>query len=277
VGTRHPAHAEQERAAFKAFLDASPTFAAEVVTWEQPTAEFPDVAVKLREGRKIDFELAEWLHGEQMARAVRRSRLVEAIGEAVSEYCSGRDSEYVVILFPRDEFPGFEAADAVRFRTEIDSLIEDTQRRWSNQRLARVPTGRLIKDLVGYPTLKKYVARVHIRQERRPAMIPWIVTSSDVRSYSPQIAREALALILRSKLKRYGGLASSTRLLVYYGRAIAYNTPYYGVEVRSFRQVAELAAEIVSRQASFEKIYLLNAIEPGLEAFEIFPNVTTCL
>ena len=75
---------------------------------------------------------------------------------------------------------------------------------------------------------------------------------------------------------RYGGLTTPARLLVYYGRAFAYNTPYWGVETREFRDVATAAAEVVANQTCFERIYLLKALEPGLEVFEIFPNVVKC-
>jgi hypothetical protein len=59
-------------------------------------------------------------------------------------------------------------------------------------------------------------------------------------------------------------------------RAVAYNTPYVGVATREFAEVAALAANMVSGQTMFEKIYLLNALEPGLEAFEIFPACMRC-
>lgn len=39
--------------------------------------------VKLKNGQAIDFELGEWLDGEQMAQAMRRKRLVEAIERAI--------------------------------------------------------------------------------------------------------------------------------------------------------------------------------------------------
>ena len=62
----------------------------------------------------------------------------------------------------------------------------------------------------------------------------------------------------------------------YYGQAAAYNTPYIGMDTREFADVAALAAHAVRGQTAFEKIYLLNALEPGLEAFEIFPACVRC-
>lgn len=40
--------------------------------------------------------------------------------------------------------------------------------------------------------------------------------------------------------------------------------------------MAAVAADAVRGQTAFEKIYLLNALESGLEAFEIFPGCVRC-
>ena len=63
---------------------------------------------------------------------------------------------------------------------------------------------------------------------------------------------------------------------MYYGQAILYNTPYRGADLREFHEVAEFAAQAVRNQNRFERIYLLNALEPGLQAFEIFPALAEC-
>ncbi len=59
--------------------------------------------------------------------------------------------------------------------------------------------------------------------------------------------------------------------------AAAYNPPYIGVETTGLADVvAALAADAVRGQTAFAKIYLLNALEPSLEAFEIFPACVRC-
>ena len=85
-----------------------------------------------------------------------------------------------------------------------------------------------------------------------------------------------MADILTRKIRRYGPFSRPTRLIIYYGKAVAYNTPYIGVETLEFVDIAERAAGVVRAQTAFEKIYLLNALEPGLEAFEIFPTCARC-
>ena len=86
----------------------------------------------------------------------------------------------------------------------------------------------------------------------------------------------ASGAILAQKTTHYGAFTRPTRLIIYYGQAAAYNTPYIGMETREFADVAALAAHAVRGQTALEKIYLLNALEPGLEAFEIFPACVWC-
>jgi hypothetical protein len=61
-----------------------------------------------------------------------------------------------------------------------------------------------------------------------------------------------------------------------YGRRVLCNAPYRGAALREFHEVAQLAGQAVRGQNRFERIYLLNALEPGLQAFEIFPARAEC-
>lgn len=88
----------------------------------------------------------------------------------------------------------------------------------------------------------------------------WIFVEARGGSYSPETVLRAL---LDQKI-------NPTRLIVFCGKAVAYNTPYLGIETREFADVVALAAAAVHGQNAFEKIYLLNTLEPGLEAFEMF-------
>jgi len=164
------------------------------------------------------------------------------------------------------------------------TLVEETDQLWPRERFWHSPQGRHVRQFDAYPTLGKYLARIILyplviarqKQERRPAGIPWIFAELPVGSYSPNNALAALASILHSKINHYGGLSRPVRLLVYYGRAVAYNTPWHGLEFHDFQDVAEAAANVVGTQSRFDKIYLLSALEPGLEAFEIFPQFLKC-
>ncbi len=50
----------------------------------------------------------------------------------------------------------------------------------------------------------------------------------------------------------------------------------YGVNTRIFSDVAKEAARIAANQSAFERLYLLKAWEPELEAYEVFPVFATC-
>jgi hypothetical protein len=70
------------------------------------------------------------------------------------------------------------------------------------------------------------------------------------------IYRIVKTIILDQKILHYGRFTRPTQLVIYYGRAAAYNTPYVGVQTRGFANMAALATTAVASQASFDKIYL---------------------
>jgi hypothetical protein len=282
---RDPIHAERERVAFEAFLEAHPTFAAMVDRRDQPDTCFPDVLVTLKDGRAIDFELGEWLHGEQMAQAKRCERLVEGIESAIGNQGENCSSHYrtVMLILQRDA-PRFDSADVTRFHRETWELCAETEARWPGERHWHSAQGRHVRDLDRSSGLGKYLSRIVFeplvvggrRRKKWGKGVPWIFVKSAA-SYDPHVAVGALDELLQGKIAHYGGLSRPVRLLVYYSwKAVAYNTAYHGIDVQEFRDVAEIAAKAVAEQTSFEKVYLLHALKPDLEAFEIFPGVVKC-
>jgi hypothetical protein len=73
------------------------------------------------------------------------------------------------------------------------------------------------------------------------------------------IYRIVKTIILDQKILHYGRFTRPTQLVIYYGRAAAYNTPYVGVQTRGFANMAALATTAVASQASFDKIYFERA------------------
>ncbi len=281
---REARQAKEELAIFNAFRAAHPSFSNRVADVKQPEDEFPDVIVHLHDGQRIDFELAEWLQPQQMAASMRRERLRESILDAIGEQ-GENSSEYFnfILLFPRPDSPTFKRSDADDFRKEIWELVQETDRRWMTERHWRTPQGRQVYDFNSHPILGKYVVKIIFDPilasddlRKYPSGIPWIDISMPCFSYSSDSAIEALESILQAKLASYGGLHPQPRLLVYYGSAVAYNTPWYDIKFRKFVDVAEKAAQLVADQSSFERIYLLKALEPGLEAYEVSPNFARC-
>lgn len=158
-----------------------------------------------------------------------------------------------------------------------------TDRLWPAERHWHSPQGRFCRDFAEHPTLGRYLRSVHFdpldvrgAQRRWPPGQPWVFVALPGGCYSPDTAIAALRSILNQKIAHYGRFARPTRLIIYYGKAVMHNTPYLGVKTREFADVAALAADAVCGQTAFEKIYVLSALEPGLEAFEIFPGCARC-
>lgn len=282
MSTRSSSHAKEERAIFDAFLAAHPSLAAQIKQSRQPDEEFPDVVVELKDGVEVDFELGEWLHGVQMAETKRRERQEAAIRDAIGPQGPNSSRHFrAVMLTLRENPPKFEPADRQGFKAAVTALISDTERRWPSERW-HSPQGRMCRELDAFSPLGKYLSSVvfHplvVRGKARPwpPSQPWIRIKRAC-SYSPETATQALRSIFEQKIRHYGRFSRPTRLVIYYNKAVAYNDPYIGLETGEFADVAGLAAREVSGQTIFEKIYLLNALEPGLEAFEIYPGCTRC-
>ena len=101
-----------ERGAFRAFLDACPGFATEVEEWSQPETQFPDVTVRLRAGRVLEFELGEWLHPAQMGAAKRRESLEEQLVAALGSLGNNPTANVrFVLLEPHEPAPKFDGKD----------------------------------------------------------------------------------------------------------------------------------------------------------------------
>jgi hypothetical protein len=281
---RQKTHAEEEKAIFDAFLTAHPSFAATVKEARQPDAEFPDVIVTLLAGGELDFELGEWLHGEQMAKAKTRERLTKSIEDAIGEQGPNPSPHFrAVMLTPREDVKRFDPVDRGAFGKELWALVAATHEYWPSERLWHSPQGRVCRDFGDHPTLGKYLSAVHFypavvasRKQPWPAGQPWIFVELPGGSYSPDTALGALADILKQKIDHYGPFSRPTRLVIHYGKAVAYNTPYLGVETRDFADVVALAADVVRGQTAYDRIYLLNAVEPGLELYEIYPTCARC-
>ena len=284
MATRSTAHAQQEKAVFEAFLTAHPTFAAEVTEVTQPNAEFPDITVKTFGNGEIDFEIGEWVDGAQMAAAKRRDACDAAIVHAIGPQGTNPSQHFrAIMLCPREDVTPFRPADRDGFRTEFWRLVGETYHRWPAERFWQSPQGRSC-DLAGYPLLSKYLQSVNFHpfvirggDRQWPVGQPWIFTESRGGAYDPETALQTMAGILDQKIGHYAPFTSRTQLIIYYGRAVAYNTPYLGVHTRDFAEVAARAAAAIGGQPPFEKIYLLSALEPGLEAFEIYPRCVPCL
>lgn len=275
----------KEKAIFDVFLRVCPGFASAVVDHFAPEEDrFPDRIVDLKNGTRLAFELTQWLHTEQTAKSKELQRLTEVIEEAI-----GAQSIYspqhirFVMLGPKIDFPRMKNTEMDSFRDDVWTLIKKVDQRWPAERFW--VRGHGISDLRAYPTLNRYIARVYFEPltvpDRLDAMFPtgqsWIFMEAPGGPYSPDTALSSLWRVLEQKIERkYGGPLGPIRLLVYYNEAIMHNTYWHGIKFRNFSDVAREAAQRVAKQTRYENIYLLKALEPTLEAYEIFPALAKC-
>jgi len=64
---------------------------------------------------------------------------------------------------------------------------------------------------------------------------------------------------------------------VFYNRAALYNTHFWSVAYRKFEDVAAFATKKLKEiKVPFKTVYLLNASERELEAFEVYPMLRKC-
>jgi hypothetical protein len=281
---RSSAHAKAEKAVFDAFLVAYPSFAAQVQKVDQPDAAFPDIAIELVTGVLEDFELGEWLDEPQIAAVKQYDALVEAMVNSIGPQGANLSPHFrAIMLCPGNGVVKFDPADRADFGKYFWSLVAETHHRWPSERIWQLPQGRICREFDEYPILGKYLASVNFDprvvagvERRWPAGQPWVFVELRGGSYSPDTALNALRAILDRKTNHYGAFSRPTSLIIHYGRAAACNTPYLGVATRRFADVATWAADAVRGQRTFGKIYLLNALAPGLEAFEISPTCIRC-
>lgn len=106
----------------------------------------------------------------------------------------------------------------------------------------------------------------------------WIGFSQQGGAYSPESALAALATIIEKKLS-YAPLSGGreVRLIIYYDEGALYNTPYKDLKFRSFADIAQEASRVTreklgAKRSPFTRIYLLKALDPNPEAFEIWPT-----
>ena len=281
---RDPKQAAVETAAFRGLLAAHPTFAAEVSGFKSVDDDFPDIVATLKDGAEVDFEVTEWLHLEQMLIAKRREWLEKNIIDAIGPQGT-KTSQVIhfVMLSLRPDVDRFAKADAEPFRKAIWGLVAETEARWPQERMWHNPQGRYLRDeLAAVPILTKYLLSVHFdpavvgdRKRSWPVGEPWIIMEGAGGSYNSEPAIEALVAAVKEKIRHYGGLSRPVRLLVHYGQAALYNTPYHGPNTE-LADVAMIATRAVARQTTFEKIYVLGPLRDDGEAYEIFPACTRC-
>jgi hypothetical protein len=312
----------RELAVFECFLEAYPTFAAKVESYESGAEEPADVAVKLKSGDRIDFQLGQWLHEQQTAEAKRKKRLRDKLGAVLA--CPDfrdfrpRNFKHVYIYVKKDS--DFAQKDAESLRKEFRCIVSQEDRSCNPR---RYPDGYPLNSFEGYPTINKYCERIfflprnsqservisnaldraqedpeicrlleQMDQERvrggatgLPAVDSdrsdpsWIDFPLEGGAYSSKSALKALKKILDDKRDKYAPQKRDLRLIIHYNDAALYNDPYQDQKHQTFADMACRASRMLAKKkvAAFTSIYLLRALRPNPEAFEVWPTLCKCV
>jgi hypothetical protein len=146
---------------FKCFLEAYPTFAAKVESYESGAEEPADLAVKLKSGDRIDFQLGQWLHEQQTKEAKRKeAKRKEKLRDklravlALPEF-RPLNFKHVYIYVKKDS--DFAQKDAESFRKEFRCIVSQEDRSCNPR---RYPDGYPLNSFEGYPTINKYCKQI---------------------------------------------------------------------------------------------------------------------
>lgn len=272
---------EYERAVFKDFLSAHPTFASRVQDIAPREEDsHVDVSTRLVDGTRVDWQLEEWLDENQMKAAKHTERLEADILNAIGEQGPNktRHIRHCALSFNED-VGRFDTKDGPMFRAECFRVIGDVDSSWQRNPSWHSQQGYRCTAFEAYPTLGKYLAGIHFDPHNEwPSSQPWIHFEAWGGPCDPRVAIAALKQAIKKKAAHYGRFGNEdVRLIVFYHQAILYNTPFDGRQVDTFEDLASIAKETLSRIAvPFKKVYLLNALGPVPEAFEVYPTVRRC-
>jgi hypothetical protein len=320
VQPRDPKQTERELAVFACFLEAHPSFAADIASYGPAPDDFPDIAVNLKSG-SMGFELGEWLHARQMAEAKRKESLRAKLRYVLDPCLGHRPRNFVhVAIDVRDAI--FDERDGDPLRGEFSHMVLDVDESWCREPLTQ-QAGYPLSDFARYPSIGKYVESMLFwpRNPRAERIISkaldnalndpeitrlleqsageakaWIEATgyqlADSRqadawinfplgggAYSSESALQALTEILKKKTTRYAGRQTGDLcLIIYYDEAVLYNTPYKDRKRGTFADFAYEAGQfLIGRDTTpFGKIYLLRALRPDPEVFEIWPTFGRC-
>lgn len=308
-----PSQKQQELKVFGRFVEGYRSFGAQV-EYEAASEEPADILAKLKDGVEIGFQLGEWLEPSQTATAKRKEKLRTALQGILSAF-STQEPRNLACVAIEVKGTTFQDKEADKFKNEFSRLIaevdQDCEDCWAMTEFAAYPTlrkyvlsalfsprGSYQERIIGErldrawsdPEMRRLLLQFH--EEARAwaeaqgldishdVQAPsWIQFSADGGASSSENAIQALTTIISKKISHYGrSLRRDLRLIIYYDEAVLYNSPYYDQKYETFEDVAQEAARLLAANPilPFTKIYLLNALSPGPEVFEVWPTLAKC-
>jgi len=268
----------EEKTTLQNFCATCPDFAGRhVVCQEGPDP--PDYICTDSYGTRIGFELAEWLHQEQMAASIAREWQEESFTEVIKSEEVDPPQNIGLILLETREGLKLKAEDAATFRKELYECIEELDRLWPQNPEWNEPQGHMHTDFSKYPCVAAHVQELGLRSQKRyPTIlgIQWVCYRVRGGAYMPRDAVDALVNVIKKKTTMYSGLhgqagLNELYLVVYYDRALIYNTPYFAPGF-DFVDITKLAAAEVSKNPGpFQKVFLFNTLPQDREVIQLWP------
>lgn len=269
----------QERAVFKALLEASPSFLGEeIADWSQPSDEndFPDVIGKLQSGLRFGVELGEWLNEGETAAAISLERAQSAMLAAVGAQRPNATKHVGQVWLGRKPEAKVRPQDANCFSEQLYACIQGCD---IDDALWDTPAAHMVRsaELVAYPMLGKYLQGLTLHPRRTgwdwPEHVAWIGFPSRGGAYSADTMLFSLLELSEKKRGHYSrgrmGFDHLSLVLVY-DRALLYNSPVETSE-STFDDATRIAGDVIGEEAGpFDSVLVFDATSGRI--FKIHPR-----
>ena len=272
--------ADHNKRVFASFLAACPILASrnQVDRYPDEREQFPDVVTMLNSS-EVWWELGEWLNPNQMQAGQELERLRSKLQATLGGLDNRTRHVLRCTLRLRRTNEKLTENVAEKCRQELSDLLLDADSFLETQDQLVGPYS--YPKVADYEGLVRFVDKIWIwkkgGQQETVATVPWIRFQDPGGSYNPEEAIIALKNVVQKKLNKYAdALEQDVRLIIHYGQASVYNTPFESPTHLTFEEVAQMLATGLYDLTitSFSKIYLLNEMEP--EAFKVYPSFCLC-
>ncbi len=283
------AQKKRERHTFELFLKAYPALAAKVdedkwdVNEERRHGENGDISCWMKDGSRVDYQLAAWLDPEQTRNSKTREEAEKAIlSKLLSCFPKPLQNLHSVFLSPQPKISSPNDRELSLLAKEFGELMDEVS--------AELPQDPEWQPAQGYPwrdfDKKKYkIVGKYISEAIFNFLTPisqWIVFESPGGCYDPLDAFNTLIKRLEDKASHYGKVEGAFDLVLHYSDAYLYNTPYRGIQTPTFEDVARKVSKGIQEHQyamnrnQFRYMYLLNELGPDPQAFCIYPKFNPC-
>jgi hypothetical protein len=256
---------DHERAIFEALLELCSDLAgAKLASWT-PGPNPPDFVCTTESGRKIAVELTEWLHEPQIEKARALDYLEEEIRSRVHWSHTDRFNVHLNPVGQGSVYPAKRVVSHIIHELTLLLANFDPTSRPTN------PVGWWRLSVKDYPILDQYFRDVLIWPARR---IPQGIKVSRASSYhdddSFAAAQDVLVKKLKEKRQQYSDLKVQLTLdelilVLYYNRALLWNTPAEGLGGGIQEKIERLKVWIGDERGPFDKVPVFLAYEPDMQ------------